>query len=152
VAITRNGIGTRCVDQQQVGEHRPETGGELAGLLVVDARAHEVGRHQVRRELDAPERAVDGLCQRLHGERLGQSRHALDQQVPLRERGHQHPFEEVVLSDDHLLHLVQDALHRRGDVAVRRCGFVHASSCGELPSRCPCLKAIDWLCQRSFSS
>jgi hypothetical protein len=56
-------LGRRAVDlvgEQQVGEHRAERGGEVAGLLVVDARADQVGRHQVGRELDALERA--GSC------------------------------------------------------------------------------------------
>ena len=56
--------------------------------------------------------------ERLHRQRLGEARHAFDQQVPLREDRHQHALEEVVLADDDLLHLVEDALHQRGDIAV----------------------------------
>jgi hypothetical protein len=110
VAITRKGEGTKCVcagdrhlallhhlqqralhlgrravdlvGQQQVGEHRSQRGAEVAGLLVVDARADQVGRHQVGRELNALELALQhGVGQRLDRQRLGQPRHAFDQQV-----------------------------------------------------------------------
>ena len=51
-------LGRRAVDlvgEEQVAEDRAERGVELAGLLVVDARADEVGGHEVRRELNATE-------------------------------------------------------------------------------------------------
>ena len=47
------------VGEQQVGEHRPAARGELAGRLVVERVAGDVGRHQVGRELDAREAAVE---------------------------------------------------------------------------------------------
>jgi hypothetical protein len=94
----------------------PSAGAEFAGLLVVDARAHQVGRHQVGRELDALETAARGACQGLDGQRLGQPRHAFDQQVALRQHRDQHPFEEAVLPDDDPLDLVEDALHQGGGV------------------------------------
>ena len=62
------------VGEQQVGEHRPERRVELAGLLVVDARADEVRRHEIGRELDALERAADGARERLDRQRLGEAR------------------------------------------------------------------------------
>ena len=57
-----------------------------------------------------------GLRERLHGQRLGEPRHALDEQVALREDRDQHALEEMVLADDDLLDLVEDPLHR-----ARRC-------------------------------
>jgi hypothetical protein len=86
------------VGQQQVGEDRPERGAEVARVLVVHARADEVCGHEVGRELDAPEAAAHGARQRLHRERLGQARHALHQQVALREHGDHHPLQEAVLA------------------------------------------------------
>ena len=102
VAITRNGSGTLCVSpaivtwrscitsssalctfagarlissaSSRLREHRAERRRELAGLLVVDARADEVGRHEVGRELDAPERAAHGARERLDRQRLGEAR------------------------------------------------------------------------------
>ena len=70
--------------------------------------------------------------ERLDRERLGEPGHAFDQQVPLRENRDQHPLEEVVLADDDLLDLVEDALHLRrcpgaaGFVGVHR--FLSASA------------------------
>ena len=74
------------VGQQQVGEDRAERGVELARLLVVDARADQVGGHQVGRELDALELAADRLGQGLDRHRLGQARHAFDQDMPARQQ------------------------------------------------------------------
>ena len=51
---------------------------------IEDARADQVGRHQVGRELDALEGAAQRLRERLDGQRLGQPGDALDQQVALR--------------------------------------------------------------------
>ena len=76
------------VGQQQVGEDRAERGVELAGLLVVDARADQIGGHQVGRELDALELAADRLGQRLDRHGLGQAGHAFDQDVPARQQRH----------------------------------------------------------------
>ena len=69
-------------------------------LLVVDARADEVGGQQVGRELDALELSADRSRQRVDRQRLGQSRHAFDQQVALREHRDQHALEKMVLADD----------------------------------------------------
>ena len=78
-------LGRRPVDlvgEEQVGEHRAERRAELASRLVVDARADEVGRHEVRRELHPLELAADRLRQRLDREGLRQAGHALDEDVP----------------------------------------------------------------------
>jgi hypothetical protein len=112
-------LGRRAVDlvgQQQVGEHRAQRGAEVAGLLVVDARAHQVGRHQVGRELDALEAALHHIGQCLDRERLGQPGHALDQQVALRQHGHHDALQKPVLPHHHPLDLVQDLLHELGGV------------------------------------
>ena len=106
------------VGQQQIGEDRAERGVEFAGLLVVDARADQVGRHQVGGELDALEVAADRFRQRLDGHRLGQARHALDQDMPARQQGHHQPFQQVVLPDDHLFYFVQHAFHRQSVLGI----------------------------------
>jgi hypothetical protein len=75
-------LGRRAVDfvgEQQVGEHGAERRVELAGLLVVDARADEVGGHQVGRELDALEAAADRSRERLDRQRLGEAGNAFDE-------------------------------------------------------------------------
>ena len=115
-------LGRRAVDlvgQQQVGEHRTQRGAELAGFLVVNARSHQVGRHQVGRELDALEVAVKGVGQCLDRQRLGQPRHAFDQQMPLRQQGHHDALQKAVLPDHHALDLVEDLLHQHGRVVMQ---------------------------------
>ncbi len=122
-------LGGRAVDlvgEQQVREHGPERGGELAGLLVVDAGADEVGRDEVGRELDALERALQGPGHRLHGERLREAGHAFDQKVALREHRDHHALEEAVLPDDDLLDLVEDPLHDGRALGAAGVVCVHA--------------------------
>ena len=108
-------LGRRAVDlvgEQEVREDRPERGPEVARLLVVDAGPDEVGRDEVRRELDPLELAADRLGQGPDGHRLGQARHALDEDVAARQQRHDEALEQVVLADDDLLDLVQQPLHR----------------------------------------
>jgi hypothetical protein len=90
-------LGRRAIDlvgQQQVREDGSERGAEFAAARIEDARADEVGRNQVGRELDALEGAAQGLGQRLHGQRLGQPRNPFDEQVALGQHRHHHPFEK----------------------------------------------------------
>ena len=56
-ALDLRGGPVDLVGQQQVREHGPERGRELAGLLVVDPGPDEVGRDEVGRELDPLELA-----------------------------------------------------------------------------------------------
>ena len=121
-------LGRRAIDlvgEQQVGEDRAERGRELAGARIVDARADQVGRHQVGRELDPLEGAAQRLRQRLDGQRLGQPRHAFDQQVALRQHRDHDALEEVVLADDDALDLVEHALHQRCRFARNGRGVGH---------------------------
>ena len=112
-------LGGRAVDlvgEQEVGEDRPERRPELARLLVVDPRADQVGRDEVRRELDPLELAADRLGEGLDRHRLGQARDAFDEDVAAGQQRDDQALEEVVLADDDLLHLVQEPLHRGGAV------------------------------------
>jgi len=108
-------LGWSAVDlicQQQVGENRAERGVELAGLLVVDARADQVGGDQVGGELDALELAPDGLGQGFNSHGLGQAGHAFHQDVTAGQQRHHQALEQMVLPDDDFLDFVQHALHR----------------------------------------
>ena len=112
-------LGGRAVDlvgEEEVGEDRAERRPELARLLVVDPRADQVGRDEVGRELDALELAADRLGQRLDRHRLGKARDALDEDVAAGEQRDDQPLQQVVLADDDLLDLVEQALHRGGAV------------------------------------
>ena len=112
------------VGQQQVGEHRPQVGGELTGLLVVHARADQVGRQQIRGELDALELAAQGLRQRLDGQCLGEAGDAFDQKVALRQHGYQHTLQKVVLPHHHALDFIEHAFHQGSNFARGFAGWV----------------------------
>jgi len=88
IQFTPDLVPADLVGEQQVAEHRAKRRGELAGLLVIDARSDEVRRHEVRRELDAPKRAAHRRGERLHRERFRQAGAAFHQQVPARATWH----------------------------------------------------------------
>ncbi len=120
-------LGRGAVDligQQQVGEDRAERGVELAGFLVVDPRAHQVGGHQVGGELDALELAADGLGQGFDRHGFGQAGHAFDQDMAARQQGDDQALQQVILPDDDLLHFIEDPFHR---LALRSAGVHQAS-------------------------
>ena len=78
----------------------------------VDPRADEVGRHEVRGELQALERASQHVGDGLDGERLGEARDALEQHVAAGEQRDDHALEHRLLADDHALDLEQRGLQR----------------------------------------
>ena len=138
VARTRNGVGTlkvswpivtwcscitsssadwtlagRAVDlvgEQEVGEDGAQLDIEAGLVRAVDARPDEVGRHQVRRELDALERAAEDVGEGLDRERLGEAGHALEEEVAARQQADEDPLEHRVLADDDPPDLEQDGL------------------------------------------
>ena len=90
----------------------PSSVSNAARVRAVDARADEVGRHEIGRELDALEGAAEHARGGADREGLRQARHALDQQVPAGEQAHEHALEHLVLPGDHALHLEQGCLDR----------------------------------------
>ena len=60
----------------------------------------DVGRHQVRRELDAAEAEVERLGEGADQHRLAEARHALQQRVAAGEQADQRLPHELVLADD----------------------------------------------------
>ena len=106
------------VGEEEVDEHRAEFDVERLAAAAVDAGADDVGRQQVRRELDAGERTADHVGERLGGERLGEAGHGLEQAVAATEQTDEQPFEEPGLADDHLAQLEEDLLERLGRARV----------------------------------
>ena len=105
-----------------VGEHdlahdRPGPELELLGLLVVDRQASDIGRQQVRRELDPPERAAEAAGDRLREHGLAGARDVLDQEVAATQEGDQRQPDLVVLPDDHALDVGEDLVADLLDVA-----------------------------------
>src|SRR5690606_4268838 len=88
------------VGEDQVVEQRTLAELEAAVLRPVDLGAGEVGRQQVRRELEAVEIALDAFRQHLDGAGLGEARLTLDQQVPVAQERDQHAVDQMRLSDD----------------------------------------------------
>ena len=88
------------VGQEKVAEDRAELGVERPLLRAIDARADQVRRDEVGRELDTGERSAEHSRGRLDGQGLGESGHALDEQVALREQAHEHALEHRVLPGD----------------------------------------------------
>src|SRR5262249_7892875 len=98
----------------ELGVERP-----LAGP--VDARADEVRRHEVGRELHARERPAEHAGRRLDRQRLGEAGDTLDQQMALRQQADEHPLEHRVLSGDDAPDLEQRLLEPL-------LGFAHLTS------------------------
>jgi len=98
------------VSQDQVGEDRPllEAEAPLASLLDDDVRADDVGRHQVRRELDAAEAKVERLGHGAHQHRLAEAGNALQERVRPGQEADERLSHELVLSDDEPADLALD--------------------------------------------
>ena len=96
-------LGGRPVDlvgEQEVGEDGALFDVEAALVGAVDAGADEVGRHQVRGELDPLEGAAEDLGEGLDGQRLGQAGDALEEEVAAAEQADEDSLEHLVLADD----------------------------------------------------
>ena len=159
-ALHLGGCPVDLVGQDEVAEERTLLHAELLVLLAVDQRADQVGRQEVGRELDPAEIHVDGLCQGLDRERLGQTGYAFQQDMPIGQQGHEQLLHHVLLAHDHLLHLAIDQVHEGagvldafvqlpdavgGDGAGRRCcrgggwfrGMLHVHAVCVLRQSCP---------------
>ena len=133
------GLGRRPVDlvaEHDVGEDRPRLELELAELLVEGADPGDVAGQQVRGELDAPHRAVDGPGQRLGQHRLADPGHVLDEHVPLGEQHGQRQPDRVRLALDDGLDGLADAV---GDPhQLVECGRRALSRCPRSLLGLPC--------------
>src|SRR5690606_37673920 len=112
------------VGEHQVGENRPELAREVAGLLVVDGGADQVGGQQVGGELYARKLRTDGFANGSNGQRLSQARYALEQDVTACQQADEQAFDHVGLAYDDLPHL-GDQIVDEG--ALLRDHFVHSS-------------------------
>ena len=122
-------LGRRAIDfvrQHEIREQRALLGIELLRALVEHHRADDVGRQQVGRELNAREADAQTLRDRLHGERLGESRHPLEQNVAAGEQPDQQALNHDLLAHDALRDFTRDRLREHG-VAGFRCPYRHLS-------------------------
>src|SRR5690606_15958837 len=119
------------VGQQHVREDRPRLELERRPAFDEHRRARHVGRHEVRRELDAREGQVCRLGERLDEARLAKAGNAFDERMPARQRGDEQLLDDLVLPQDDAGYPRQDLaellLERFTGVAYDRSG-VHVSS------------------------
>ena len=78
----------------------PSSVSNVPSCWAVDARADEVRRDEVGRELDAGERSAEHSRGRLDRQGLGETGHAFDEQVALRQQADEHTLEHRVLPGD----------------------------------------------------
>ncbi len=117
-AFEQGGLGLRggavhLVGEQDVAEDRAPLELEVLPALRVlhdDVGADDVTRHQVRRELDARERELEALGEGLDQERLAETGHAFQQDVPTREQADHDLPDHLGVADDHLAHLGPERL------------------------------------------
>ena len=125
----KSGLSLRCgpvdlVSQNHVAEDG--TGLEFQVALAVidfldDVRPRDVGRHQIRCELNSRELQVQCAAQGLNELGLAQAWNAFQQDVPAREQSHQDAVNDGFGPDDHLGHFVLDdveLLSERFDLPV----------------------------------
>ncbi len=112
----------RAVDlirEDEVREHRPELDVERLGRRAVDAGAHDVGRDEVGRELDASERAAEHLRERRNGQGLAEAGDAFEEAVATGEQADEHPLEHAFLADDDAAELDEHLLEASTGCAER---------------------------------
>ena len=106
----------RAVDLVREHDLRDDRAGpelEVARPLVEDRDAGDVAGQEVRRELDALERAADRAGHRLGQHGLADARHVLDQHMAPAEQRDERQLHLAVLADDHLLDIGDDAVRNR---------------------------------------
>src|SRR5204862_5179215 len=83
-------------------------------VLLQHFRTRDVRRHQIGRELDAAELEMHRLRQCRNQQRLGESRHADEKRMAVREQRDKQSFDNVLLSNDALANLRVELLPRTG--------------------------------------
>ena len=91
-------------------------------LLDEDVGAGDVGRHQVRRELDPVEGAVDDVGDRADEHRLAEAGDALEQDVAVGEQAGDRLADQGRLADDDAPDLAFDGLRTFGERLGREAG------------------------------
>jgi hypothetical protein len=68
--------------------------------LIVHLRSNDIGRSQIRRELNAMERRVDRFGERPNRQRLREPGHSFEEDVAAGEKSDEKPVDQVLLTDD----------------------------------------------------
>ena len=105
-ALQQRALGARrstvdLVRQQNMGEHRARMKDELCLILPEDAGARDIGRQQIRGELDAGECAADGAGEAACQHCFARAGHILQQHVAAGEHGGEHQIDYIAFPYDH---------------------------------------------------
>ena len=84
---------------------------ELLFLLAVNQGTSDIGRQEVRGELDSGETAVHCFRESAYGQCLRQSWHTFEQNMSIRKEGYLQILHEMLLSYDDLTHLHREQIH-----------------------------------------
>ena len=85
--------------------HRAAAQLKIAGLLVIDRHAHDVGGQQIGRELQPAEVATEREGERAHERGLAAAGQIVEEDMAAGEDGHEDQFDLAVLADDDFLGL-----------------------------------------------
>src|ERR1700691_4662664 len=114
------GLWRRAIDlvgQHDVAKDRALDEGPLTmsrgEVFFNNVRARNVRGHQVRRELDAPERQAQRLRNGAHHQRLGGAGQTGDQAMPTDEEGGKDLVQHLLRADNYLAHLGENAITDR---------------------------------------
>src|SRR5688500_7419056 len=97
------------VREQELTKNRPRHEGERGRLPIENARASNVARHQVRRELNALEPGPRHTSERARDERLSETGRAFEKRVSASDRSEEQTKDDLLLPNDDLRHLRPDA-------------------------------------------
>jgi hypothetical protein len=100
------------VGQDDVAEYRPQFDVEGLRRRPPHPGPEDVGGHQVRGELQTTKCAAHHRRHGAHRERLGDARHALQQNVPTGKQADEQPLQHPVLAYHNMFDLEQRALHQ----------------------------------------
>ncbi len=96
------------IGQDKVGENGAFAHGEGLFFLIVDHGAYHIRRQEVRGELNAAEIHIHRLAEGLDGQRLGQSRHAFEEDMSIGKQADEQVVDHAFLADDAFAHLVTE--------------------------------------------
>ena len=110
------------IREQHVAKNRPWDEHEFAAIraFLQNLHARDVRRHEIRRELDAPELQVKNLCDGFHEQRLREPRRAGDETVPPGKKRDEDLLDYLVLANDGLAEFGDDARARGGELLEGR--------------------------------
>ena len=139
------GLGRRAIDlvaEDDVGEDGAGLELEVTRLLAEHVDPGDIGREQVRGELDPSERAVDRPGDRLREHRLADAGHVLDQQVAFGDERHEREPDLLVLAPDDPLDVLFDlAESSRERPRIRKLlSYFHQHPTPEFGDRCTILR------------